>query len=219
MDHPLTSRWPRKAPTKSELYSTVVIHDDDEDDETNAINYSQNDAAMEDDESLPPLLKRLPKDFGATPLDDDDEDDGDFGTMIVKTKTKTKNKTTRTIVNKPFQDFKKPDGDDEYGTFVVRSSDKNSSDTVRSGKYDDSTMGRAVASMRRFGSSSSLHGDEARQQSKVSSSSIPESVIREDPSTKYELLNELGAFFFFPCYTVYVHIVDWWARCSFFEFC
>ncbi|XP_031267167.1 serine/threonine-protein kinase 3 isoform X1 [Pistacia vera] len=193
MDHPLTSRRPRKAPTKPDLYSTVVIHDDDDDDEYNSTNFPQNDAAMEDDESLPPLLKRLPKDFGATPLDDEDDDEGDFGTMIVKTKTKTKTKTSRTIVNKPFRDFKKPDGDDEYGTFVVRSSDKNSSDTVRrSGRYDDSTMGRAVASMRRFGSSSSLHGEEARQQSKVSSSSIPDSVTREDPSTKYELLNELG---------------------------
>lgn len=52
---------------------------------------------MEDDKSLPPLLERLPKDFGVTLLDDDDED---FGTMVVKTKNKIK--TTHTIANKLF---------------------------------------------------------------------------------------------------------------------
>lgn len=196
MDHPPTARRPRKPPSKSEIYSTVVIHDDDEEEEHKsdsesrtdiyaASDYAQNDAIVEDDDSLPPLLKRLPKDFGAAPPEDEDNDE-DFGTMIVRTKTKAKN--SRTIVNKPYLDFKKTDGDDEYGTFVVRSSDGERG----SGGYEDSTMGRAVASMRRFGSSSSLQGDEARQQSKISSSSIPESVTREDPTTKYELLNELG---------------------------
>ncbi|MCI62330.1 serine/threonine-protein kinase dst1-like, partial [Trifolium medium] len=44
----------------------------------------------DEDSFLPPLLKRLPKDFGGGPsmdYDDDDDDDdesGDFGTMIVK---------------------------------------------------------------------------------------------------------------------------------------
>ncbi|KAL9423612.1 hypothetical protein AB3S75_035656 [Citrus x aurantiifolia] len=195
MDHTPTSRRTPKPPSRSEIYSTVVIHDDDDDDDEETrydsdsrTNYSQNDAVMEDDDSLPPLLKRLPKDFGAAPPEDDDEEDGDFGTMIIKTRTKTKAKNSRTIVNKPYSEFKKTDGDDEFGTFVVRSKDGER----RSGGYDDSTMGRAVASMRRFGSSSSLHGEDVRQQTKVSSSSIPESVTREDPTTKYELLNELG---------------------------
>ncbi|XP_015387446.1 serine/threonine-protein kinase 1 isoform X3 [Citrus sinensis] len=197
MDHTPTSRRTPKPPSRSEIYSTVVIHDDDDDDDDDEetrydsdsrTNYSQNDAVMEDDDSLPPLLKRLPKDFGAAPPEDDDEEDGDFGTMIIKTRTKTKAKNSRTIVNKPYSEFKKTDGDDEFGTFVVRSKDGER----RSGGYDDSTMGRAVASMRRFGSSSSLHGEDVRQQTKVSSSSIPESVTREDPTTKYELLNELG---------------------------
>ena len=198
MDHTPTSRRTPKPPSRSEIYSTVVIHDDDDDDDDDEetrydsdsrSNYSQNDAVMEDDDSLPPLLKRLPKDFGAAPPEDDDEEDGDFGTMIIKTRTKTKAKNSLTIVNKPYSEFKKTDGDDEFGTFVVRSKDGER----RSGGYDDSTMGRAVASMRRFGSSSSLHGEDVRQQTKVSSSSIPESVTREDPTTKYELLNELGA--------------------------
>ncbi|CAI0463177.1 unnamed protein product [Linum tenue] len=68
-------------------------------------------------------------------------------------------------------------------------------------------MGRAVASMqavgdlvfgkqkRRSGSLSS-QGDEYKhhQHTKVSASLIPESVIREDPTTKYELLNELDSY-------------------------
>ena len=50
----------------------------------------------------------------------------------------------------------------------------------------------------RMGSSASSSQDEegryGHQMSKVSSSSIPECVTREDPSTKYELLNELGKY-------------------------
>ncbi|CAI0390732.1 unnamed protein product [Linum tenue] len=101
------------------------------------------------------------------------------------------------------------DGDGEgFGTFVVKST--LSGTVVRKsgdggGSGSGSTMGRAVASMqavgdlgfgkpkRRSGSLSS-QGDEYRhhQHTKVSASSIPESVTREDPTTKYELLNELG---------------------------
>ncbi|KAK4841239.1 hypothetical protein QYF36_001251 [Acer negundo] len=218
MDHP--TRRSRKAPTKSELYSTVVIHHDDDDEDDDDDDYDsesknnrfygaaddlQNDTIGEDDDSLPPLLKHLPKDFGGAALVDDDDDDVvDFSTMIVKTKTRTQNKNNRNksssvIINKPFSDFKKTEDDDdnndnEFGTFVVRSSERESGTvTRRSGGYDDSTMGRAVASMQRFGSSnSSLQAEEAKRQCKVSSSSIPDSVTREDPTTKYELLNELG---------------------------
>ncbi|KAL5759351.1 hypothetical protein ACOSQ2_018189 [Xanthoceras sorbifolium] len=205
------SRRSRKAPTKSELYSTVVIHDDDDDEDDydaeskNGRFYAanddlQNDAIGEDDDSLPPLLKHLPKDFGgAAPVDDDE--DGDFGTMIIKTKTRTQNKNNRNksssvIINKPFSDFKRTEDDDDdndFGTFVVKSSERESESVRRrSGGYEDSTMGRAVASMQRFSSNSSLQAEEARQQCKISSSSIPDSVTREDPTTKYELLNELG---------------------------
>lgn len=208
MDYPQSSssRRPRKPPTRSELYSTVVIHDED-DDEFNDSEYDpkNHDAIGDDDDSLPPLLKRLPKDFGASPADDYDEDGGDFGTMIVKTKTRTtsknnRNKSSSVIINKPFSKKMEDEEDEEegnFGTFVVRSGERESG-TVRrrSGGFDDSTMGRAVASMQRFGSNSSTHAEEGRQQSKVSSSSIPDSVTREDPTTKYELLNELGTFDF-----------------------
>lgn len=108
-------------------------------------------------------------------------------------------------------------GDDggEFSTFVVRS-------TVRSGERESvsgtvvrrtsgggggggSTMERAVASMQAMGDmgfgkqrkgSGSSQNEEGRQPitTKVSTSSIPESVTREDPTTKYELLNELGRY-------------------------
>ncbi|KOM45858.1 hypothetical protein LR48_Vigan06g116400 [Vigna angularis] len=111
------------------------------------------------------------------------------------------------------------DGDEEddsggFSTFVVRS-------TVKSGERESvsgtvvrrssggsggvgSTMERAVASMQGMGDfgfgkqrkgSGSSQNDEGRHHSittKVSTSSIPESITREDPTIKYELLNELG---------------------------
>ena len=55
-------------------------------------------------------------------------------------------------------------------------------------------MGEFGFGKQRKGSGSSQN-DEGRHQSittKVSTSSIPDSVTREDPTTKYELLNELG---------------------------
>ncbi|XP_011011770.1 PREDICTED: serine/threonine-protein kinase pakH [Populus euphratica] len=246
MDHPSPSRRTRtsKTPNKSELYSTVVIHNSDSDSEPESKsktddnniyatmlykgvgeNNSKNDdldvEEEEDEESLPPLLKRLPKDFGGGD-DDEDEDDADFGTMIVKTGRGRHQKQSwssssavappRKPHSAPFTEFESrindigdnSDGDDdgreEFGTFLVKS-------TVvrRSGSGDGgSTMGKAVASMQASGElgfgkerkGSGLLGEECKQhqqkQSKMSSSSIPESVTREDPTTKYELLNELG---------------------------
>lgn len=103
---------------------------------------------------------------------------------------------------------------DGFSTFVVRSTVRASERESVSGTVlrrtggkgmGDSTMGRAVASMQavadlgfgkqRKGSGSSQGaGEEGRYplMTKMSSSSIPDSVTREDPTTKYELLNELG---------------------------
>lgn len=255
MDHPSTSRRTTKTPRKSELYSTVIIHDSgsesepesesqpkpkqkaprrqEHDDSIYATMFykggsdslndnNEQDDDEEDEDSLPPLLKRLPKDFGGgAPLDDDEEEnDANFGgTMIVKTsRGRQRNQpwsssssmaSSRKPRSSPFVDFSKrgaggdesdgeddDDGDgDAFETFVVKST---------AGRSGGSAMGKAVASMQAVGDlgfgkqrkgsgSSSLQVDEAKQQSKVSSSSIPDSVTREDPTTKYELLNELGA--------------------------
>ncbi|CAN1823691.1 Serine/threonine-protein kinase 1 [Linum perenne] len=98
-------------------------------------------------------------------------------------------------------------GDGEgFGTFVVKPT--LSGTVVRKSGGDGgsgSTMGRAVASMqgagnlgfgnqRRRSGSLSSQGDDNRYHlhTKVSASSIPDSVTREDPTTKYDLLNELG---------------------------
>lgn len=170
------------------------------------------DEDEDDDASLPPLLKHLPKDFGGGASidyfdDEEDENGGDFGTMIIKP---DRNRTTRGS-----RDFKRgsidDDGDgDGFSTFVVRSSSERESisGTVlrRTSSGAGSTMSRAVASMQasselgfgkqRRGSGSS-QGEEYRQTTKMSSSSIPDSVTREDPTVKYELLNELGGFLYF----------------------
>lgn len=259
MDPPPTSRRTRKPSSKFELYNTVVIHGDDDEEQEQDHPRSQrprenpkaeeeeeeeaadiyatmiykDDDEDQDDSSLPPLLKRLPKDFGAA-MDYDDDDDpdssGDFGTMIVKT-ARNRNRASRdqsfsssssmTSLRKPrnpaFVDpsqgtlRKRADDDDGFSTFVVRStvrgreSEPISGTVVRrtggTGEFGDSTMGRAVASMQAVGElgfgkqrkgSVSSRGEEGRQVNKISSSSIPDYVTREDPSTKYELLNELG---------------------------
>ncbi|XP_040962916.1 serine/threonine-protein kinase 10 isoform X2 [Gossypium hirsutum] len=237
MNYPPSTRRTRKAPAKSDLYSTFVVHSGSESEsESGSRNskpkplgsrepdlyatmiYKDGDEEDEDDSSLPPLLKRLPKDFGGGPTDfDDDDDAGDFGTVIVKPdrgrnargQSSYSFKPPAAAVASPMRarrdgldvddddDEEEEDGDGEgFGTFVVRS-------TVRSEREGSGTVvKRAVASMGELGfgkqkgstSTTSLQGEENRflQNSKASLSSIPDNVTREDPSTKYELLNELG---------------------------
>lgn len=119
-----------------------------------------------------------------------------------------------------FEDDDEDGNGDGFSTFVVKTNDRESvSGTVvrRTGggsgggggegsSFKDSTMGRAVASMqavgeggfggkqqrKRSGSSSSQGDEGARLASKISISSMPESITREDPTTKYDLLSELG---------------------------
>ncbi|KAI4328566.1 hypothetical protein L6164_020908 [Bauhinia variegata] len=245
----------RKSRAKSELYSTVVVHDDEGDDKRRKPRNTGPDEDLyatmvykgngqeedeDDDSSLPPLLKRLPKDFGGgAPMDYDndfEEETGDFGTMIVKTGQRNRSSSSLSSMGSTWKARSSPymqaspgkrvasgvdeeeDGDDNDGfsTFVVRSSTKSSERESVSGTMvrrtsggsggtigAGSTMERAVASMQalgergfgkqRKGSGSSLN-EEARQSiaAKISSSSIPESVTGEDPTSKYELLNELG---------------------------
>ncbi|KAJ6718403.1 SERINE/THREONINE-PROTEIN KINASE TAO [Salix purpurea] len=243
MDHPSPSRRTRtsKPPNKSDIYSTVVIHNSDSDSDSESKfkpddniyatmlykgvgeNSSKNDDVdveeEEDEESLPPLLKRLPKDFGGG---DDDDDDADFGTMIVKAgrgrhqnqpwSSSSSIAPPRKPHSAPFTEFESQindigdnsdgddDGRDDFGTYVVKSTVVRRSGSGGGG----STMGKAVASMQASGELGfgkerkgiGFLGEEGKQhrhqQSKMSSSSIPESVTREDPTTKYELLNELG---------------------------
>lgn len=230
MDPTATTRRTRKISPKPDLYSTVVVHGDDEsnsesdrdqkqrrgkpkssDQEPDPYatfvykNNAQEEEDEDDDSSLPPLLKRLPKDFGGGAslnyFDDEEENGGDFGTMIVKS---VRNRTTRR--SRDWGSRAEDDGGDgdAFSTFVMRPSDRESlTGTVRRTSGGGSTMSIAVASMQasgdgfgkqRKGSASSQNNEEARHNMKMSSSSIPESVTREDPTTKYELLNELGRF-------------------------
>jgi hypothetical protein len=124
MDPSSTGRRSRKTRPKPDLYSTVVIHGDE--DSSSESEHEQNEqkkrskaqtreqgrqqeedlyATMvykdddddEDDSSLPPLLKRLPKDFGGGDPIDDDDDNADFSTMIVKndrTRTRPRNRSS-----------------------------------------------------------------------------------------------------------------------------
>ncbi|KAI4381391.1 hypothetical protein MLD38_007463 [Melastoma candidum] len=141
----------------------------------------------------PPLAGRDPSysDFYNNDLkkrietfDDDDEvHAGDFSTFVVKDRVKEEK------------------GEDVSGTVVRRTG------TLGGGGFRDSSLGRAVESMKATGVSGSGLGkkgrgggsptsqDDGRRQisnSKVSASSMPESITNEDPTVKYELLTELG---------------------------
>ncbi|XP_076917285.1 serine/threonine-protein kinase 1-like isoform X2 [Bidens hawaiensis] len=216
------TRRPAKNPTKPDIYSTFVVHsDEDEDPQTNNNPPQTNrkdsntgdiyatmlckgdddeDEDPNDDDSLPPLLKRLPKDFGAAVDSDDDGDDSISGTVVVKSGRRSGQLSYR---------MDESDEEDEmgsgFGTFVVRSDDDDDSISgtfVRrssGGGGGGGTMSRAVASMQAVGegfgrkkAGSGELGHSRQQTSKMSSGSIAESVTREDPSTKYELLHELG---------------------------
>ncbi|CAL5399285.1 unnamed protein product [Camellia sinensis] len=250
MDFSPTSRRARRVPAKPDIYSTVVVHGDEDEQQRKSTNPKAGDeedlyATMvrkkddqfdddyddddDDDSSLPPLLKRLPKDFGV--IDGDDDDSGTISaTMIVKTDRSNRNRSpwkprSANQVSprrRRFEDEDDEEDDDErsdFSTFVMRSTvrdwDGGDSGTVvkrtsgsgsGGGGGGGSTLSMAVASMQavgegfgnqRKGSSgkSSWQNEGSRhgqQPSQVSSSSIPECVIKEDPTTKYELLNELG---------------------------
>ncbi|KMT08913.1 hypothetical protein BVRB_6g136320 isoform B [Beta vulgaris subsp. vulgaris] len=154
--------------------------------------------------------------------DDDDyeEEEGDFGTFVVK-KGKSDDYDDDEEEEEDEEEYEDEEEGEEFGTFVVRKTarkkrEKESEDVsgtfvrkTTGGGGGGSTMSRAVASMqavgefgfggknRRSGGAGSGHsedvGGQMRQlQSKMSSSSIPDCIAREDPSTKYELLHELG---------------------------
>ncbi|XP_022887548.1 serine/threonine-protein kinase dst1 isoform X1 [Olea europaea var. sylvestris] len=234
------SRRARKTPPpkNSKFYSAVVIKDDassrdlEPDPESSDI-YStmvyKDDVVEDEEESLPPLLKRLPKDFGGGGDDVGDSDDD----MIAKTNRKRSNYSERNVVSpyakprstgsmgmptwerkSPRDKIGKEENVGDFSTFVVREREDEDGEfgtVVRSGGSvggnRGGTMRRAVESMqkvgdvgmmgygrqRKSGGESSSEGIGQTQVSgKMSSSSIPDSVIREDPFTKYELLHELG---------------------------
>ncbi|CAN8239018.1 unnamed protein product [Cochlearia groenlandica] len=223
------SRRSRKPEPKPDLYSTFVVHSDSDSDQArdrdkrkpkakpeldeNADLYAtmvykgDSDGGEEEDDDedslLPPLLKRLPKDFGggaSFDYDDEDEGDGDFGTMIVKKDriSPMKRPNEESSNDEDEDDDDDDDDDGEYGTFVVKSKKGKEKDSEI---IDLTTMGRAVASMQKssFGDKTrkpKLSSEDNRkmqqQNSKMSITSLPESIIREDPTTKYEFLNELG---------------------------
>ncbi|KAM3269236.1 serine/threonine-protein kinase dst1 [Capsicum chacoense] len=196
----------------STLYSTMLYKDND------AETPNGDEDEDDDEESLPPLLKRLPKDFGGG---DDDDVASISDTMIVKTDRSSKfpQQTARYMsywdrddesssVRRRYQE----DEDEEeegggFSTFVVKDNDEFDSGTMvrKSSEGVGMSMSRAVASMQAVGEmgigrqrNRGAVGEEEgggtlrAQGSKMSSSSIPDSVTREDPSTKYELLHELG---------------------------
>jgi len=256
---PPRSPWSRAR--KPDVYSTFVVHGDDEDDDPRGRGGPAAGAEDEDEEdpsSLPPLLQRLPKDFGGASFDDDedpyssDPDDASLSaTVVVKAPASARS---------PFLDLRRSSPraaeDDPYSTFVVHSTTRSGVASSSPRESASGTFIRRTGSpssprdsvsgtfIRRTGSPSSPHesfsgtfirhtsggsspheavtgggggfgssfwsreveqSEELRQPSplmqqqqqqnsrrKPSVSSVPDSITREDPSTKYELLHELG---------------------------
>lgn len=93
--------------------------------------------------------------------------------------------------------------DDVYSTTIHKDDETFSTMVHRGGDSSSSSIGMAVQSMRKSNEVSGIskrkdpegaNGRKGRLQhtKKRSSSPVPDNVIREDPSTKYELLDELG---------------------------
>ena len=98
--------------------------------------------------------------------------------------------------------------DDVYCTTTQKDDETFSTMVHRGGDSSSSSIGMALQSMRksnevfgiskRNGGPEGANGRKGRLQhtKKRSSSPVPDNVIKEDPSTKYELLDELGMFSF-----------------------
>ncbi|EMS50568.1 ABC transporter B family member 25 [Triticum urartu] len=198
------SPWSRSK--KPDIYSTVVVHDDEDDARGGAAARAEDDDD-DDPSALPPLLQRLPKDFGGASFDDDDDpyssdlDDASLSATVVIKRTfirhsggppSPRESVSGTFIrhtrgsSSPHESFS--------GTFIHHTSSASSP--------RDSASGAGAGFGSSFITPSSGQAEEDRQPSllmqqqqsrrKASMSSLPDSVTREDPSTKYELLHELG---------------------------
>ncbi|MQM12329.1 hypothetical protein Taro_045247 [Colocasia esculenta] len=209
-----SSRSGNQRAKASDIYSTVVIHDDDGETPGRAPSDDEEDISK-----LPPLLQRLPKGFGAHPDDeDDDEDDGDglgfSETVIVRRDRPSPPTSARRPLRSSFTDVRRAsprsraDLEEAYSTFVRRSTPRSRESTTPREDWDSGSVVRRTSSgggwAGGFGSSSAIsraveimrQGEESQlqqqQRRRMSVSSVPDSITREDPSTKYELLHELG---------------------------
>lgn len=154
--------------------------------------------------------------------DDDERegDDGNelYGTFIVKRDAHpSPSPTGRRTLRSPFMDLQRAsprsrggDQDDPYSTFLVHSTAAGSSmsESVsgtfvrKTGGRDEGGFGSPFTSVAVEGVRGGEGGgfvqsqwEEAKQQHqrrKASVSSVPDSVAKDDPSSKYELLHELG---------------------------
>uniref|UniRef100_A0A0D9VZ52 non-specific serine/threonine protein kinase n=1 Tax=Leersia perrieri TaxID=77586 RepID=A0A0D9VZ52_9ORYZ len=213
-------RSPWSRPRKADVYSTVVVHDDDEEDTAAArgVGRGGGHALAEDDDdedpsSLPPLLQRLPKDFGGASFDEDDDpyssdlDDASLSATVV-VKRGAPASTSGSSSRSPFLDLRRSSPRDAegdlYSTFVVHgtsrsggaSSPRESASGSGGGGFGSSFWSPAEGRSEELRQPALLlqqqHQQQQHSRRKASVSSVPESVTREDPSTKYELLHELG---------------------------
>ncbi|PUZ36976.1 hypothetical protein GQ55_9G081000 [Panicum hallii var. hallii] len=151
-----TPRSPWSRARKPDVYSTFVFHGDDEDEDPSGRGRpatGAEDDEEEDPSSLPPLLQRLPKDFGGASFDDDedpyssDPDDASLSaTVVVKRGAPASDRS-------PFLDLRRSSTraaeEDPYSTFVVHS-------TTRSGVVSSSPRESASGTfIHRSGGSSS----------------------------------------------------------------
>ena len=168
-------KYRSKAP---DPHATVAIHKDREE---------TGEESEEDISQLPPLLQRLPQGFGAY-AEEDDEDDADAaefsGTVVIK--------GDRPPQRSPFSASPRDRFDEAYATFLRRSTSRPNQVSSKDDWGDgiSPSLNQAVEIMKQ--GESQRQRQTQRQGNKMSVSSVPESITKEDPATKYELLRELG---------------------------
>ncbi|KAF0915057.1 hypothetical protein E2562_033179 [Oryza meyeriana var. granulata] len=202
-------RSPWSRPRKTDVYSTVLVHGDD--DPRGGGHALAEDDDEEDPSSLPPLLQRLPKDFGGgASFDEDDDpyssdlDDASLSaTVVVKRGAPA---STSGSSRSPFLDLRRSSPraaeDDPYSTFVVHGTARSGGTSSArepapgGGGFGSSFWSPAAGQAEEHRQPSPLlqqqHQQQQHSRRNASVSSVPESVTREDPSTKYEVLHELG---------------------------
>ncbi|CAA7393411.1 unnamed protein product [Spirodela intermedia] len=213
-----SSRVGKPRSKASDLYSTVIVHGEDSETGGRGGSEDEDDISKLPPllQRLPKGFGAHPDD------EDDDGDDEDMlgfsGTVIVKPDRPSASPSARRPLRSPFADARRASPrnqfDEAYATFLRQSTPHSSQASPRE-DWDSGTvvrrtnsgggwgggfgispsMSQAVEIMRQEEESHhhQHHQQQIQQQrNRMSVSSVPDSITKEDPTAKYDLLHELG---------------------------
>lgn len=214
-----SSRGGKPRSKASDLYSTVIVHGDDGETGGGSGGVSEDEDISKLPPLLQRLPKGFGAHPDDEDEDGDDEDRLGFsGTVIVKRDRPSASPSARGPLRSPFADARRASPrnpfDEAYATFLRQSTPHSSQASPRE-DWDSGTVVRKTNSgggwVGGFGISPSMsqaveimrqeeeshhhqhHQQQIQQQrKKMSVSSVPDSITKEDPTAKYDLLHELG---------------------------